>query len=419
MIRLGAIAITQPMSVLEARRKIRAVVRGLSTDSVVATRLATATSEFARALLRQGTSPRIEVALDLSDRKVAVELAFIDRHPLPPADRLRGFFDTVEERCDEGKEHAIRARQHLASCEIPGEQQIEHLKQIVRQKSRDELMADIQAQNLELEHHRANLERTVNERTAQLEDAMEEATAANVAKSQFLANMSHELRTPMNAIIGYTEMLMEEAEDLEQDDFTPDLEKIHAAGKHLLSLINDVLDLSKIEAGKMELFCETFDVRSLIDEVASMVTSLIQKNGNTLESRCPDDLGSVHADLTKVRQSLFNLLSNAAKFTKNGTITLAARREFRDGGDWVEFSVADTGIGVAQDKLDKLFEEFTQADASTTREYGGTGLGLAITRRFCEMMGGAITVESELNVGTTFTIRLPAHVSVPEKASKN
>ncbi|MHC4414909.1 MAG: response regulator [Planctomycetota bacterium] len=252
----------------------------------------------------------------------------------------------------------------------------------------------------------------------ELHKARAEAEAANRAKSAFLANMSHELRTPMNAIIGYSEMLMEEAEDLEQEEFIPDLKKIHGAGRHLLSLINDILDLSKIEAGKMELFLETFELAPMIDDVTATVDALVKKKYNTFKVECGDNLGAMHADMTKLRQSLFNLISNAAKFTENGTITLSVDRERCDSVDWVSFHVADTGIGIAPDKIGKLFEEFTQADASTTRKFGGTGLGLAITRRFCRMMGGDVTAESTLGAGTTFAMRLPAEVKPPatEKA---
>ena len=237
--------------------------------------------------------------------------------------------------------------------------------------------------------------------------AKEEAETANRTKSQFLANMSHELRTPLNAIIGYSEMLQEDAADAGQDDMVPDLQKINNAGKHLLALINDVLDLSKIEAGKMELYVETFDVAAMLDEVVSAIQPLVQKNGNTLELRCSPNVGELRADLTKVRQSLFNLISNAAKFTEQGRITLEARREFGER-DWIVFEVADTGIGMTDAQMERLFQSFAQADASTTRKYGGTGLGLAITRHFCEMMGGTITVQSAAGMGTTFTIRLPA-----------
>lgn len=243
----------------------------------------------------------------------------------------------------------------------------------------------------------------------ELLQARDAAQAANRAKSGFLANMSHELRTPMNAIIGYSEMLIEEAEDLELESFIADLKKIHGAGAHLLSLINDILDLSKIEAGKMELYLESFPVDKMLADIASTVQTLVHKKHNQFELRGAENAGTMRSDLTKVRQTLFNLISNAAKFTENGRITLSVARETdADGRDWLEFAVADTGIGIAEDKIEDLFKEFTQADASTTREYGGTGLGLAITRRFCTMLGGTIDCTSKPGDGTTFTMRLPA-----------
>ena len=238
--------------------------------------------------------------------------------------------------------------------------------------------------------------------------ARREAEAANAAKSQFLASMSHELRTPLNAILGYAEMLQEDAEAAGQGALVPDLEKIHAAGKHLLALINDVLDLSKIEAGKMQLYLETFSVRQALDDVAATVRPLVEKNANRLELEGRGDLGALHADLTRVRQILLNLLSNASKFTQHGTITLSATRQAGDAGDELVFQVRDTGIGMTPEQLAGLFEPFAQAEAATAAKYGGTGLGLAISRRFAEMMGGGITVESEPGKGSTFTLRLPA-----------
>ncbi|PYQ48243.1 MAG: hybrid sensor histidine kinase/response regulator [Acidobacteria bacterium] len=242
-------------------------------------------------------------------------------------------------------------------------------------------------------------------------DAAEDATRA---KSAFLANMSHELRTPLNAVIGYSEMLSEEARARDLGDLLPDLDKIHRSGKHLLRLINDILDLSKIEAGKMELFPELFEVPALVRDVASTIKPLTESHGNTLEVRCAEDVRRMRADLTRVRQVLLNLLSNASKFTEKGRVALHVDLNTINGAPWIRFRVTDTGIGMTPEQLGKLFKAFTQADASTTRKYGGTGLGLAISRQLCQMMGGEVTVESEGGRGSAFTILLPANLEAGE-----
>ena len=257
---------------------------------------------------------------------------------------------------------------------------------------------------------------------ADAEAAKTDAEAANIAKSQFLANMSHELRTPLNAVIMYSELLQEEAADRGVESFIPDLDKIRAGGKHLLALVNGVLDLSKIEAGKMDLFLETFEIPTMIRDVLTTVEPLINKKANKLELNCPPDLGAMHADMTKVRQILFNLLSNASKFTENGTITMQVSRVDIEGVSTTVFEVHDTGIGMTAAQIEKLFQPFTQADESTTRRFGGTGLGLAISRRFCQLMGGDVAVTSEPEKGSTFTVKLPARVArleLPGDTRKN
>ncbi|HTS30328.1 MAG TPA: response regulator [Bryobacteraceae bacterium] len=278
----------------------------------------------------------------------------------------------------------------------------------------NDMAGRVRAAQTELTGANAELE----QRHQELQVLMEAAEAANQAKSQFLANMSHELRTPMNAIIGYSEMLTEEAQDLGQESFIPDLQKINSAGKHLLALINDILDLSKIEAGKMDLYLEDFSVRDMVRDVATTMQPLIDKNSNQMVIDIGPDVATMRADLTKVRQGLFNLLSNASKFTKSGNIELKVRSEEGTSRPWVAFEVRDSGIGMTPEQTGKVFEAFTQADASTTRKYGGTGLGLTITRKFCELMGGNISVASEIGHGTTFTIRLPVEVRDPKAAEQ-
>jgi len=251
---------------------------------------------------------------------------------------------------------------------------------------------------------------TTRKRTeAEMRKAKEAAEDANRAKSAFLANMSHELRTPLNAIIGYSEMLVEEAPELDPDQLAADLDKIRGSGRHLLGLINDILDISKIEAGRMDLYLEEFDVAYLVQEVVTTIQPLAQKNNVVLTVHQPEDLGYMFSDIIKVRQTLINILTNAAKFAADGSVTFSVERN----GDGFTFTAADTGIGMTTEQMDKLFQPFTQADTSTTRRYGGTGLGLAISQRFCKMMGGDIFVESKPGEGSTFTVRLPVKVTPP------
>ena len=261
------------------------------------------------------------------------------------------------------------------------------------------------------------LEQKVADRTAELREASEElaikrdeALEASRSKSLFLANMSHELRTPLNAIIGYSEMLEEEADDLGYDDIVPDLQKIQKAGTHLLSLINDILDISKIEAGKVELYLEDFQLSELLDEIINTIQPVIERNTNTLVFLPDGELGILHSDMTKMRQMIFNLLSNAAKFTEKGVITLLVSRNVEEDNEWLYIEVRDSGIGMNEVQLGRIFQEFTQADSSTTRKYGGTGLGLPISRHFAQLMGGEIIVKSEEGKGSSFTIRVPVYV---------
>jgi len=262
----------------------------------------------------------------------------------------------------------------------------------------NQLGMSLQRLRVERENERMNTELIV---------ARDQALEASRAKTVFLATMSHELRTPMNAILGYSEMLIEDASVMSAEEIMSDLHKIRDAGKHLLALINDILDLSKIESGKMTIHQESFDVTELIEEVVSAMKPIAAKNGNSIESRYPADFGTMHSDSMKVRQSLMNLVSNACKFSMQSTIEVALSTRSHEGQEYVLFAVSDHGIGMSTEQISKLFEAFVQADDSTTRKYGGTGLGLTISRRLCQMLGGDIVVRSELGSGATFTMELP------------
>jgi len=248
----------------------------------------------------------------------------------------------------------------------------------------------------------------IQKRDTDLQEARAAAERANQAKSNFLSFMSHELRTPLTAIIGFSEMLVSEVEAEGRREWVDDLRRVHDSGKYLLELINDILDISKIEAGKMEVHLETFSLPALIRDLRDVMRPLLERKRNQLVIECPEDIGIMQADRIKVRQCLLNLLSNASKFTDHGTVTFSASRTARKGSDWFTFRVADTGIGMTAEQLSKLFRAFTQADESTSRRYGGTGLGLALTKKFCQIMGGEVSVASEPGKGSTFTIELPA-----------
>jgi len=277
-------------------------------------------------------------------------------------------------------------------------------ERLLEQKSRELFQA-----NQELRTFAGRLEQLVEERTVELAIARDHAVEASRAKSQFLANMSHELRTPLNAIIGYSELLLEDAAAEGREQLGVDLGRIHAAGKHLLTLINDILDLSKIEAGQMALHLETTSIAELLSDVVSTIRPVVEKNENELVVEA-GDLGDAYIDVTKLRQMLFNLLSNAGKFTRNGRIVLSAHVEKGERGERIVLRVSDTGIGMTEQQLERLFEPFRQADSSTARRYGGTGLGLAITQRFCRMLGGNLTVESRHGEGSAFTISVPTRM---------
>jgi signal transduction histidine kinase len=264
---------------------------------------------------------------------------------------------------------------------------------------------------------RSELEREAErhrETGIRLRAAKDMADKANRAKSIFLAKMSHELRTPLNAVIGFSEILLDEVED-NNSRKKVDLERINSAGKHLLSLVTDVLDLSKIESNHIEIKIEQFDLNKMIDEVVATAQPMVAENRNRLIVKAPSGLGVVSTDPTKLRQAALNLLSNAAKFTQEGTITLSARRRKREAGDWIEIQVQDTGIGIAEAEIEKLFQNFGQANRSTSSKYGGTGLGLALSQKLCALMGGGISVSSEVDQGSCFTIRVLASMAMLEK----
>jgi PAS domain S-box-containing protein len=353
-------------------------------------------------------SPVAIVTLDLEGTIVSCNPAF---------ERLFGY--ALEEAVGRELDSLINTEATLAEAHAYTAQAGERTARgIGRRRRKDGSLLDVELAGVPVvvDGERAGILALYHDVTGLL-SARREAEDANRAKSRFLASMSHELRTPLNAIIGYSELLDEEARDLGAEALGPDILKVHTAGKHLLALINDILDLSKVEAGRMELHLETFAVRPVLEEVLTTAAPLALKNRNRLAVHGAEAAGTMHADLVKLRQMLLNLLSNACKFTADGTVTLTVAREESDGRPWVAFRVSDTGIGLTEEQIGRLFTAFSQAEASTSSKYGGTGLGLAITRRICQLMGGDVGVESAPGRGSTFTIRLPAQVGAPSGAA--
>ncbi len=344
-------------------------------------------------------SPVAIVVLDLAGDIVSLNPAFETLFGWTPEEGVGRALDTLINTEETMREAKAYTRSALAGETL-------HARGRRRRKDGTFIHVELSACSVDIGDDRAGVLALYHD-VSELLQARQEAEEANQAKSRFLANMSHELRTPLNAIIGYSEMLAEEAEEIGAEGFIPDLGKIHAAGNHLLALINDILDLSKVEAGKMELSPEEFDLERVVAEVAATVQPLLRKHENELVLDGVRAVGTVHADLIKTRQILLNLLSNAAKFTSGGTIRLTTRVQTFENGGWVEIAVEDSGIGMTDEQLGRIFEAFGQADASTTRRFGGTGLGLVISRSFARLMGGEIFVDSEPGVGSTFTLRLP------------
>ncbi len=312
--------------------------------------------------------------------------------------RLTRPLDTLSHIMSEAEngDHSTRADDHKGPQEVA-----------VIAHAFNRMMDTIAERDRELRQQNVLLEQRVNERTTELAVARDEALHASKTKSEFLANMSHELRTPLNAIIGYSELLEEEFADGDDPATTDDLKRISGAGNHLLTLINDILDLSKIEAGKMKLELSQVEVCTLIEEVVSTVLPLAKQNGNRLSVNCQAEVTTLHSDPLRLKQVLLNLLSNACKFTENGQVDLDIQTVRQNHRPWVEFAIRDTGIGLTAEQIGQLFQDFVQVDSSPTRKYGGTGLGLVISRRICQMMGGDISIKSSPGEGSVFTIRLP------------
>jgi PAS domain S-box-containing protein len=349
-----------------------------------------------------GNNPVAIVTLDTQENVVSCNPAFEQLYGYSQAEMVGRNLDDLITNEATRKEAVAYTKQTLARRTV---------KVVSQRRRKDGTLVDVEVLGVPVmvNGKRVGAMALYHDITALLQ-ARREAEDASKAKSRFLASVSHELRTPLNAIIGYSELLTEEVEELGVGQLGGDLGRIEASGRHLLSLINDILDLSKVEAGKMELHLETFDVGGMVEAVRATVQPMVEKNANQLVCEGIHAAGSMHADRTKLTQMLLNLLANATKFTRDGTVTLRIAREGHGNGERVVFRVSDTGIGMTEEQMGRLFEAFAQADASTASRYGGTGLGLAITKRLSELMGGNVRVESTPGVGSTFILTLPAMV---------
>jgi signal transduction histidine kinase len=408
---LGHVSLQLDSSYLALRHKLKRVADMLQFEEHTVSRLVGVCSEMCRLPALRESDKYVGIVLANDGVSLGLVVDFAVDAKLP-VERLQLYFDEVWIGSKEEPFSGIGVQAYKRCPYVRAKQQmtgnlLHALRDCVSDPSREELMSQLERNNKELAKQRDDLEQTVLVRTRELQDAFELAQSANAAKSHFLANMSHELRTPLNAVIGYSGLLIEELEELEPQECVGELEKILGASRHLLQLIDGILDLSKIEAGSMELVVDRFEVSTFLFELQMTMQPLFEKHANQFELQCEGDLGILFTDSVKLRQCLLNLLSNASKFAANNRVVLRAFSSTEDGEPWVCFEVIDEGIGIPEAKMQHLFTAFEQLDPSTTRRFGGTGLGLALTQRLVRLLGGHISVESEHGKGSTFSLSIP------------